>query len=83
MELAAISVVTVKTQGFAAEVCTAHINETVVALKTCRLRMHNHTCLFMKYLLASFPGYAYLLQDWPHIQAMWAKKTLPPHDLGI
>ena len=24
-----------------------------------------------------------LLQHWPHIQAMWEKKKLPSHDLGI
>jgi len=40
MELVFITVFTVKMQGFAAEVCTVHINETVLAFKTDNEQAH-------------------------------------------
>ena len=51
MESVFITVVTVKMQGFAAEVCTAHINETVLAFKTdCKNTQEHLFNYFFRYL---------------------------------
>ena len=59
MELVCITVCTVKMQGFAAEVCTAHINETVLAFKTdCKNAQSHLFNFFGIFNIASFPDYS-------------------------